>query len=299
VDNRKIFRNIRKFSGKFDKSWSSTRLITELQAKTAKNVPDFLKTLRKGVLKPLDYGQTTKDYLEAIPREGLLQATASNFPNYFIKWPFIGDIWNYTVDDMAKNPEKYIIKSNYTVSRGKVLIDKTTGQIILPSPTEVPAELKTLLIEFQEYIKEIVSFSSKNTICRGGIIIDKKTGFPIKTVKGEIVQGGTTSVRVDPNAETPSMAEDRLKHNPPPTHDNPSNESQHEQYVKERFRNTSITDDQYNELLEEFYDPVTRINPDQRIIIPGRPALRGNVSSSQPLNHRQYYRSPNDEAIAA
>lgn len=71
-----------------------------------------------------------------------------------------------------------------------------------------------------------------------------------ETVKGEIVPkngqgGGGLPHEVHPNAETPSMAEDRLKHNPPPTRDNPSNESQHEAYLKEHFKTPGMTEDQY------------------------------------------------------
>jgi len=73
-----------------------------------------------------------------------------------------------------------------------------------------------------------------------------------QTVHGEIVGGGGGGggAPVNPNAETPSMAEDRVKRNPPPTHDNPPNvtESQHEQYVKERFKGSSTHGDQLEEI---------------------------------------------------
>ncbi|MFA6946853.1 MAG: hypothetical protein WC220_13235 [Pedobacter sp.] len=66
--------------------------------------------------------------------------------------------------------------------------------------------------------------------------------------------GGGLPHEVHPNSETPSMAEDRLKHNPPQTHDNPSNESQHEAYLKEHFKNSSMTEDQYFETLRTIYE---------------------------------------------
>ncbi|HSA05749.1 MAG TPA: D-Ala-D-Ala carboxypeptidase family metallohydrolase [Candidatus Gastranaerophilales bacterium] len=68
---------------------------------------------------------------------------------------------------------------------------------------------------------------------------------------GSSVTGGAAPAQsTHPNAETPSLAEDRVKHNPPPTHNNPSNESQHEQYVKEQFKGSSTRDDQLEEILK-------------------------------------------------
>jgi len=65
--------------------------------------------------------------------------------------------------------------------------------------------------------------------------------------------GGGLPHEAHSNAETPSMAEDRLKHNPPGTHDNPSNESQHEQYVRERFGQPPAQDDLREEELKNKY----------------------------------------------